>query len=177
MLEGEAFLDAVEGRLIAGFEAVKDEAKAGLFHEAVEIFVARVEAHITAEDDFFVVTAFDHEITKAAQPVAGAHGASVVEDFFHGVVINDVFDFGEEAFGGEGAVSARRVERVIPDAEGALIPPAIAATIHVGAGGVLVVPVFVGVEFPAGEVAVDERELVKVVSKLRGSCGDEGAAA
>jgi len=177
LLEGEAFFDAVEGGLVAGFEAVEDEAEASLFHQTIEFFVWAVKAHIAAEDDFFIVAAFDHEVTEAAQPVACAHGAGVIENFLDGVMVNDMFDFGEEAFRGEGAVGAGGIEGVVPDTEGAFVPPAIAAAIDVGAGSVFKVAVFVGVELPAGEIAVNKGEVVKIVGELSGAGGGEGAAA
>jgi len=80
--------------LVGGFESKEKEAKTGLFHEMV-VFLgeAGVEAQITVQIDFFIVTSTNHALAEFGEPGADWEGAGIIHDFFDGVVFNQMADF------------------------------------------------------------------------------------
>ena len=163
LIQSDALINAVQGLLVAGFKAEEHEAEIGFLHQIVAFLVHAVEAHVAAEDRFFIVAALDKKAAEFLHPIPGEHAAGVVEDLFHVIIVYYVLHFGEESFRRKTAVAAAGIDGVVPDAEGALSPPAVPAAVGVGSGSVFEVAVLIGVEPPLRKVPVYEGQGVEVV--------------
>ena len=160
VLDLERLHEAVERLLVGRLHAEEDEAEARPAHEPVVLEREAAEAHVAVDAHLLRIAAPDHLVAERPQPVAHGEGAGVVHNLLHAVARDEVADLVHHVDRVARAVGG--VERR-PAAERAFRVPAVAPRHEVGAGRLAEVAVFVGVEPPAAEVAVDPRCRLEVV--------------